>query len=770
MKKTTILALLLWISCVPLFGQTIKGTVVDHETSDPLYLANVVLLSLPDSTFVTGTVTDEAGCFSLPRVGKGACVIRVSYLGYSPYEAEVTGDELGVLRLSMTGSMLGEVKVTATRPYLKPKSDGVAVDIANSHLKNLGAASDVLAQLPFVTSSGDGITVFGKGTPLIYIDNREVRDVSELDGLNSNDVKRVEVITNPGPRYKASVKSVIRIETVRKRGDGLSGNLYAGGDLRRRMSDLFIGNLNYRAGGWDLFGTLDFRQTRRKQYTDWDQQTNNPGLDVQVRQSSRQLTNRDNLTAKVGSTYAWGESNSLGVRYEYRRLPSERMRWRSSLDLFENGDRKEERLSSQSRETESDRHYVNAYYYQNLAPKVTLKADADWAKGISSELQQVNDRVDAERDDLRTDSRQDYDLVAARLSFDTDFGKAGTLSYGGEYSYTNNRQEFVVNESYTEAFRNDQNTSRQHLLALYTSYQLPLGAFSIEAGIRYERADFAYFENEIRQEGQSRLYNDFFSNLGLSYAKGDLNASLSFGRSIVRPNYYQLRNSIRYNSAYAYEAGNPYLLPTIDNSLSALLGWKGFLLSANLDIYKDASILISRPYDERILLSVFENFDDYKNLSASLFYSTALGVWKPSASVSVSKDFFSYGTPERDYDRPIYSLSWKNNFVFPHAWQAGVDLLYVARGDEEMSYMGEQLGLNIYVSKRFFDDRLRVNLRATDLFGRMDYEFSQVMNNVLMDVRNDLDSRGVFLSLSYYFNQTKSKYKGKPVGNELRRL
>ena len=79
MKKTTILAFLLWIGCVPLFGQTIKGTVVDHETSDPLYLANVVLLSLPDSTFVTGTVTDEAGYFSLPRVGKGACVIRVSY-------------------------------------------------------------------------------------------------------------------------------------------------------------------------------------------------------------------------------------------------------------------------------------------------------------------------------------------------------------------------------------------------------------------------------------------------------------------------------------------------------------------------------------------------------------------------------------------------------------------------------------------------------------------------------------------------------------------
>ena len=47
-----------------------------------------------------------------------------------------------------------------------------------------------------------------------------MRDRSELDRLSSDNIKSVEVISNPGARYAASTKAVIRITTKKIQGDG----------------------------------------------------------------------------------------------------------------------------------------------------------------------------------------------------------------------------------------------------------------------------------------------------------------------------------------------------------------------------------------------------------------------------------------------------------------------------------------------------------------------------------------------------------------------
>ena len=62
-------------------AQTFTGKVVD-EKSQPLPYANVVLLSLPDSAFVAGTVSDESGSFTL-QSEKPDLLLRVSSIGYA---------------------------------------------------------------------------------------------------------------------------------------------------------------------------------------------------------------------------------------------------------------------------------------------------------------------------------------------------------------------------------------------------------------------------------------------------------------------------------------------------------------------------------------------------------------------------------------------------------------------------------------------------------------------------------------------------------------
>ena len=100
------------------------------------------------------------------------------------------------------------------------------IDIQHSDLSKVGDAVDVLRQLPCINvSSTDVISVYGKGTPIIYINNKQVRDSRELQRLKSDAIKNVEIITSPSARYDATVSSVIRIRTVKKQGEGMSGFL-----------------------------------------------------------------------------------------------------------------------------------------------------------------------------------------------------------------------------------------------------------------------------------------------------------------------------------------------------------------------------------------------------------------------------------------------------------------------------------------------------------------------------------------------------------------
>ena len=89
------------------------------------------------------------------------------------------------------------------------------------------------------SSEEEGYTVFGKGTPIIYIDNRLLQGNTELERLSAADIEKVELITNPGAEYDATVKAVVRIRTVRGRNDGFGGNLRAGITQRRRTCLLY---------------------------------------------------------------------------------------------------------------------------------------------------------------------------------------------------------------------------------------------------------------------------------------------------------------------------------------------------------------------------------------------------------------------------------------------------------------------------------------------------------------------------------------------------
>ncbi|MBP5465644.1 MAG: carboxypeptidase-like regulatory domain-containing protein, partial [Treponema sp.] len=200
-----------------------KGKVID-EKGEPLPYATVAILSQADSTVLCGVTTQEDGTFNIiTRETEG--IMMVSILGYQTlYLAPVDG---ALITLKEDTAMLEGAVVSAIMPNTKLNGEGLMSSVRGSVLENAGTAKDVLAKTPGMIKGQNGLEVIGKGAPLVYINGRKVTDASELDRLQSNEIQSVEVITNPGVQYDASVGSVVRIRTIRRQGDGFGFNLFA---------------------------------------------------------------------------------------------------------------------------------------------------------------------------------------------------------------------------------------------------------------------------------------------------------------------------------------------------------------------------------------------------------------------------------------------------------------------------------------------------------------------------------------------------------------
>ena len=212
--KTLRKTLLLLCSLASSFGlsaQTISGKLVD-EQNQPLLYANVVLLSLPDSAFVSGTISGEDGAFTLEATSQNQ-IVRISSIGYKTVFKPVSPANIGIVQLVSDAQQLGEVVVKADLPKTRVKGNAMVTTVTGSVLEKAGTGNDLLDKIPGLSANNGSVNVFGSGEAEIYINGRKMRNSSELDQLSSDNIKSVEVLRNPGARYDASVKAVVRIIT-----------------------------------------------------------------------------------------------------------------------------------------------------------------------------------------------------------------------------------------------------------------------------------------------------------------------------------------------------------------------------------------------------------------------------------------------------------------------------------------------------------------------------------------------------------------------------
>ena len=421
-------------------AQTFTGKVVDEKNRSLPY-ANVVLLSLPDSAFVAGTVSDESGSFTL-RSEKPDLLLRVSSIGYATLYNKVEKSDLGIIQLLPDAQLLGEVvvkgdlpKVKGDLPKVQLKGDAQVTNVQGTILEKAGTGNDLLSKLPGVSADEGAVNVFGSGAAEIYINGRKMRNASELDQLSSDNVKRVEVVRNPGARYDATVKAVVRIYTKKAQGEGFGFNNRFVAKYQYDWTTVEQFNFNYRKGGFDLGGILFGTDIHTEDNKRLVQHT---FLDKVWRQENdfHAVSHDQYANAMLSLNYQFDENHSLGARYELDHTPKSVY----TLDpvysrVFQDDAFYEENTSRGTQRYPAISHALNVYYNGQLGDwNIDFNADGLWS--YTKALQDVKEQYTTEGSPLQeqvinTDNKNENTLYAAKLVVSRPLG-GGNFSFGSE--------------------------------------------------------------------------------------------------------------------------------------------------------------------------------------------------------------------------------------------------------------------------------------------------------------------------------------------------
>ena len=745
-------------------GQNITGCLVDDNKA-PIPYANVVLLSLPDSIFLGGVVTDDSGYFCFEKPDSRGKLVRISSIGYETAEFLLTKKELGTLILKTATMMLDEAVVVGRRPTYSLKQGTLTTNVENTLLSSLGTANDVLKRVPGLQINDGDVTVFGKGTPLIYINGRQVRDLSELEQLNSKEIAKVELITNPGAEYDAEVKAVLRIKTVKPVGEGIGGSVRTALQKGELWSNNQQVALNYRKQKLDIFGSLYYDKKRRIEKQE-DLQTVYADQVLEINGKSRSPLSLDYIQGEGGLNYQLDDKSSVGLRYTINHSSS-----KSSVpDNYEvklDGAPYDHLDFMNRMNGDGDTHKVNAYYTGMWGSKLGVDLNIDWLYGDSESNQNITEHSTAEGEQtVHARSASRNNLYAGKLVFSYPVAK-GTLKFGPEVSFTNRHSSYVNKEQILEDSHSKATSDNQ---SVFISYDVPINKAYLSAGLRYEHVSFAYYEEDIKQEEQSKDYNNIFPSLSIFFPVKEWQFSLGYAARTKRPTYSALRSDIQYANRYTYERGNPSLQPETEHNISFQTMYKYVQFSIYYSYTKDAILSVTYPYKEDNLVTVFgiENISKWQAYGASLSAAPKIGIWEPIWNFEFMRQVLEgkYLGKQKHFNRPAIAASLTNQLRLPWGLIFSADISCSNKYHSGYVLNKANMWVDCGLRKAFLGGALNVSLQANDIFASMRNSFINYGEIMTFDKWNYNDSRQVRLRVSYRFNASRSKYKGTGAGED----
>jgi iron complex outermembrane recepter protein len=256
--RLKLLALFQFAIQLSAMGQRSFSGIVRDSIGDPIPYASIHLVKRDSSTILLYATSDKNGEFKFllndsleAFAGK---FIYATYLKQRSKLIPVSRDQHHYeLQIDVSGTLLSDVKVQSTIPALQKKADRF-IFTPDRLLVEGSSALDVMKITPLIQydEKSSLLSIINKEGTVIYINNRKSNMpkemiISILRSTPGNNIKNIEIITNPGAEYGANITGgVININLTRMFDEGWSGYFTMSSEQSVYNTSVLNGSVNYR--------------------------------------------------------------------------------------------------------------------------------------------------------------------------------------------------------------------------------------------------------------------------------------------------------------------------------------------------------------------------------------------------------------------------------------------------------------------------------------------------------------------------------------------
>lgn len=620
----------------------VYGKVVDNDTRKAVEFATVTLLALRKDSIISGALVQQNGDFNLTKLPFGKYRLRISFIGYKTYEQnlEITPQkmeqDLGNFRLKVDAALLGIVEVEAEKAQVIMSIDRKVYNVDKDISARGGTGLDVMKNLPGVSVDAEGNVNLRNGSPTVFIDGRP--STITLEQIPSDQIERVEIITNPSAKFDASTTGgILNVVLKKNTKPGYNGMLNAGYGFYNRYNG--GGNINIKEGKLNigLSYNINSRMVETEGYnlrTNFLNDTETGSFDQsnlnfggRTFQFGRlnfdyQISNRSTVTLAQnigGGNFSTDDEQTF-------------LTYNGSKTLLESGFR-----------TNDQENFFRNYTTQLLWRQTFPKEGKEWTADLSYNI--GRNGTDARFNTLLSDANGVLKPNQPELQINTGGGKTNVATF--QFDYTDplsatQKLELGVRSNYrlnssdlnvqlfdygqaqyvSDTFLTNEYRVDDIVNAAYVTYTSVLpGWFNYQAGLRFEQT---YLVAELVGKGQtfSYLYPNGFNNLGKAFfpslylsrkISDTQEAQINFSRKINRPGFRQITPFIFFADKQNYTIGNPALAPEFINLAEANYSQsftKGSYLGSVYGRYTQdviTNFVYVLPTDSSVLVSTFTN-------------------------------------------------------------------------------------------------------------------------------------------------------------------
>ena len=770
MKKLFTIVLCCLCAQITLLSQVIySGRVISSEDKAPIPLANIVLLA-QDSSFIAGGVTDELGRYSITtEQGKVPQWIRATCIGYEDLLRSISRypREGAELILEVQTNQLQDVTIRAKRKAFSLKDGAFVANVsAVPSLRNSGSIDNLLNRIPFVQGSGGSFSVLGTGgEATLYLDGQRVQDASILKHLRSQDIASVEVINTPGAQYKASTNSMIKIHTIKKQNmTSLSASQYA--LLQNRLStytSVNVAHSNARAY-WN-FNAGYSRTAMASGNSDYYSMPNGSGDLLETFSSSDMTYRGDIFMGGLGLNISPAKETNIGF---VSNLKVSAVKFDVASEGLIHKESGIVRLNTPYTSQIDSRPYksTSSLYYNGKIGTTSVNVTDEILLG-SATKSSVYDEVGTSAH-AQTKGADRYGMNSLMLSFQTPV-KGVKLGYGAELALSFNKNELqqteqgIVTDVVSSTVKNGQT-----LLGTFVDVRAQWLGLSWYAGLRYEYEASSYTQNGTRVTRQKPSPHFLSPSFSLSYSGEDLQATLSYRKSLHRPAYSSLNNFTLLENQYVYQQGSPFLLNETNDALQLLGTYKTLSFSASYNYIRNTATTALARHETKadVLLKRRINIPSYSTLSLGLNWSDSFGPYSPSIEVEFQKQLLKYSG--LTFDRPMLELSTSHYVELGKGWSVNADASYSSRSHSLFSEYSAKWSYSLMLSKEI--GNFTFDLSLQNLFLDNKQYRTRRMAGIFAQEIEARDFSGAGLNVSYRIHSLKAAYRNKKTSSEGQRF